>query len=131
LYFMKALILAMYISDCYIYKIIRLDPPNYFIKILYCTSIRFLYVTNTHFKRLSFIVVIAATLLSVAVVTSLSMVEEADANHRKSSSSTSTSQSITQSNTGSGNSRNFNSATNSGGSSSTTCINGVCTTTTR
>ena len=73
-------------------------------------------MNNTQFKRLSFFAMIAATLLSVAVVTALSMVEDADARHKRSSSSTSTSQSITQSNTGSGNSRNFNSATNSDGS---------------
>lgn|GEM_PF-1870005 len=83
-------------------------------------------MNNTHFQRLSFIVVIAATLLSVAIVTAISMVEDVDARH-KSSSSTSTSQSIKQSNTGSGDDRNSNSATNSGGSGSVTCINGKCT----
>jgi hypothetical protein len=94
-------------------KRIWLDPLNYNRKILYCASIRILYVINTHFKRLSFIAAIAAALLSVAVVTALSTVEDADA-RRRSSSSTSTSQSITQSNTGSGSSNNLNSATNSG-----------------
>jgi hypothetical protein len=73
----------------------------------------------------------AATLLSVAVVTALSTVEDADARDKKSKSSTSKSQSIYQKNTGSGNSKNFNSATNSHGSKSTTCINGKCITTTR
>jgi hypothetical protein len=83
-------------------------------------------VNNTQLKRLSFVAVIAATLLSVAVVTALSTVEDADARHKKSKSSTSKSQSIKQSDTSSGNSKSSNSATNKNGGKTQTCNNGEC-----
>jgi hypothetical protein len=80
-------------------------------------------MNNTQLRTLTFVAVVAATLLSV-VITALSTIEEADARHK---SRTSTSQSIRQSNNGDNGDRNSNSATNSDGSSSTTCNNGVCT----
>jgi hypothetical protein len=81
-------------------------------------------MNNTQLRTLSFVAEVASTLLSVAVITAVSTIEEADARHK---SSTSTSQSIRQSNNGDNGDRNSNSATNSDGSSSTTCNNGVCT----